>query len=65
MHLLIKGKSFAIAQMGPNFLKLLQTIDHLPTDAEISLCVDGRTERWTVHLPDGISLGQPHVSLSK
>lgn len=65
MHLLLNGHVLRIAQMGPNFLLLDDTVEHPPANAEIVLSVDGQAERWTVRLPNGLHSGQKHVLISK
>jgi hypothetical protein len=65
MHLLLNGHTLRIGQMGPNFLLLDDTIDHAPADADIVLSVDGKTDRWTVRLPNGLHAGQKHILISK
>lgn len=54
MTLRVNGKLLDIAQMGPDFLILRQTVSHPPSDAEVTLVVDGHEERWNVRLPDGL-----------
>jgi len=65
MHLVVNGHSLRIGQMGPNFLLLDDVIDHPPASAEIILSVDGKAERWTVRLPNGIHSGEKHILISK
>jgi hypothetical protein len=65
MHLLLNGHTLRIAQMGPNFLVLADTVEHPPADAEIVMTVDGDTERWMVRLPNGLHSGEKEVLISK
>lgn len=65
MQLSLNGHTFRIAQMGPNFLVLADTLDHPPTDAEIIMTVDGDTHRWIVRLPNGLHSGEKEVLISK
>ncbi len=59
MQLFVNGHVLKIAQLGPQFLMLDQPIENPPADAEILMSVDGKEERWRVHLPDGISATAP------
>jgi hypothetical protein len=59
MQLFVNGHALKIAQLGPQFLMLDQPVEHPPADAEILMSVDGKQERWQVHLPDGISTTTP------
>ena len=54
MRLVLNGHSLRIAQLGPDFLILREPADHPPSNAEITLVVDGNEERWPVHLSEGI-----------
>lgn len=65
MHLLLNWHTLHVAQMGPNFLLLDDTVQHPPANGEIPLSVDGLTERWTVCLQNGLHPGQKHVLISK
>lgn len=65
MSLMLNGHTLRIAQMGPNFLMLDDTVEHPPANADIEFSVDGQVERWTVHLPHGLQLGHKHVLISK
>jgi hypothetical protein len=59
MRLCVNGHSFSIGQLGPDFVILDDPADHPPAEAEVSVSIDGREQRWAVHLPDGISSGMP------
>ena len=54
MFLYVNGDTLKIAQLGPEFIILRTPIEHEPTDAEISLSVDGNERRWAVRLVNGI-----------
>jgi len=64
MKLLVNGISMPVAQMGPDFLLLAETIDHPPANATIVMQVDENERRWEVRLPDGISLGCKRIAIS-
>jgi len=64
MELRFNGLVLPIAQMGHNFLILKDSIDHPPTDAEITLSIDGNESRWTVNLPVGLSTTQQRTSIA-
>jgi hypothetical protein len=65
MELCVNGSVLPIAQMGPDFLVLVNPIDHPPVDAEVGMWIDGREKRWRVHLSDGIKIGQRKTAISK
>jgi hypothetical protein len=54
MKLFVNGDILPISHLGPDFLILRTPIEHAPTDAEISLSIDGDESRWTVRLVNGI-----------
>ena len=58
MQLHVNGYVLPIGQLGPNFIILRDPKDHVPTDAEIVMSIDGEVSRWNVRLPDGISAGR-------
>jgi hypothetical protein len=64
MKLLISGSSIPVAQMGPDFLLVTETIDHPPANASIVMQADESERRWEVRLPNGISLGSKRVVIS-
>jgi hypothetical protein len=59
MQLSVNGHTFQIGQLGPDFVILRDAADHPATDAEITLWIDGREDRWRVYLPAGIHVGTP------
>ena len=65
MRLLLNGRSLPIAQLGPDFLMLREPAEHLPSEAEITLAVDGQEERWPVRLPEGIHREHKRIPVSK
>jgi hypothetical protein len=65
MELCVNGRVLPIAQMGLDFLVLVNPIDHPPVDAEIGMWIDGREDRWRVHLAHGINSGQRKTYLSR
>lgn len=64
MSLVVNGSILPIAQLGPDFLLLRETIDHPPGEAMIVLKVDASERRWTVTLVDGISVEQERVQIA-
>ena len=54
MSLAVNGDVLNISHLGPEFLILRNAVEHAPSDAEITLTIDGDTRRWTVHLVNGI-----------
>lgn len=59
MRLHIDGRTFPIGQLGPDFVILDDPIDHPPSEAEISVSIDGRARIWRVELPEGVSTAKP------
>ncbi|MCE9533166.1 MAG: hypothetical protein K8T89_18870 [Planctomycetes bacterium] len=55
MHLSVNGDVLKISHLGPDFIILRTPVEHNPTDAQISLSIDGDEKRWMVHLVNGIS----------
>ena len=37
------------SQLGPDFIILRETLDHPPSEAEITMSIDGREDRWIAH----------------
>ena len=64
MRLIVNGSSLPIAQMGPDFLLLDQTIDHPPDKARIFLRIDDSERDWEVRLPDGMAEGVQRVNIA-
>ena len=64
MRLLLEGRRFRIAQMGPDFLLVESPSDHPPTRATIEMQVDGFHRTWEVDLPQGIKAGESRVCLA-
>ena len=55
MQMSVNGYLLHIGQLGPDFVIIDDPKDHPPTDAEITVWIDGDESRWNVHLPEGIS----------
>lgn len=64
MELRLNGHVLPIAQLGPNFLVLKNSIDHPPAGAEIFMSIDGHEECWPVHLHQGVSAGEHKTAIS-
>jgi len=64
MHLSVNGHKISIGRLGPDYVVLDTSIDHPPSDAEISLSVDGKESRWKVRLLDGLSASQTRSRIS-
>ena len=64
MRLLVNGRSFAIAQMGPDFLLVDSPINHPPGKASVVMQVDQIESRWDVHLPKGISTASKKILIA-
>jgi len=64
MHLSVNGHKISIGRLGPDYVVLDGSIDYPPSDAEISLSVDGKEDRWKVRLLDGLSASQARSRIS-
>lgn len=64
MHLSVNGHTISIGHLGPDYVVLDTPIDYPPTEAEISLAVDGKESRWRVRLSDGLSASQARARIS-
>ena len=64
MHLLLRGQTIPVAQMGPDFLLVDSPTDHAPGDAQLVLRVDQSERQWTVRLPNGVSARSKRVLLA-
>jgi len=58
IQLCVNGRILPVAQLGPDFLVLKDTLSHPATEAEIAMWIDGHERRWQVRLIDGIVAGQ-------
>jgi hypothetical protein len=63
MDLSVNGFVLSIGQLGPGFLILDDPTDYPPSDATITMSIDGEESRWIVHLPDGILASNPHTRI--
>lgn len=64
MSLIVNGSTLPIAQLGPDFLLLRETLNHPSTEASIVMQIDGNERQWTVRLPDGLSEGVNRVRIA-
>ncbi len=64
MLLLVNGGCVPVAQMGPDFLLLVEPFDHPPATASVVLRVDETERRWNVRLPYGISADSKRVAIA-
>ena len=53
LQLVAQGKSYPLAQIGPDFVIFKTPVELAPCDATIIMHVDGEERRWSVTLPDG------------
>lgn len=65
MHLSVNGHLLRIGHLGPDYVILDNPIDHSPADAEISMFVDGRQQRWRVRVVEGLSASQHRARIGK
>ena len=61
MHLVLNGSTFLISHMGPDYVRLRESAEIAPCDAQIVLVIDGHESRWQVHLPEGLRPGQERI----
>jgi hypothetical protein len=61
----LNGDLLPIAQLGPDFLILKDSVNHPPADAEVSLSIDGHESRWPVRLEEGLSAAQVRTRISR
>ena len=64
MHLLLRGKSIPVVQLGPDFLLLETSNEQLPGEASLVLRVDQSERTWPVRLPEGISAASKRVTIA-
>ena len=64
MHLFVNGRILSIGQLSIDFIMLDDAVDLPPSEAVISLSIDGDERRWTVHLPDGIKAGDVRTRIA-
>lgn len=64
MRLLVSGRSFPVAQMGPDFVLLESPVNHPPAHASVELQVDQSKRSWNVLLPHGISADTKRVAIA-
>lgn len=65
MHLVIKGKTLSVGQLGPDFLILDAAIDSPPSAARLFFSVDGNIREREIFLPEGISARARRVVIKK
>ena len=63
MRLVLNGRNFRIAQMGPDFLLIDSPDNHPPSRATIELTIDDSRRTWDVELPLGMSCDEERVML--
>jgi hypothetical protein len=50
LFLIVDGRTYALAQIGPDFVTLREPAELPTADAEVVMVVDGRENRWAVTL---------------
>jgi hypothetical protein len=65
MHLRVNGRTVGIAQLGPDYLIVDNPINHPPSDAEISVSIDGNLQEWPVYLPEGLTPDKLHTRIQR
>ena len=64
MRLVVAGRTFPIAQLAPDRIRLAEPVELPTSQATICLQVDDEMFEWVVNLPEGISLGSPYALIS-
>jgi len=64
IDLILNGRTLSVGQLGPDFLVLDHPAEQPAGTADILMSVDGREQRWSVQLPEGLRLGQRRARIS-
>ena len=64
MHMRVNGHTVNIGQLGPDFLILDSAPELPPSQAEITVSIDGRVRQWSVQLPDGVSAAKVRTRIA-
>jgi hypothetical protein len=64
IDLILNGQTLSVGQLGPDFLVLDHPAEQPAGTADILMSVDGREQRWSVRLPEGLRLDQRKVRIS-
>jgi len=64
IDLILNGQTLSVGQLGPDFLVLDHPAEHRAGTADILMSVDGREQRWSVRLPEGIQTARRKVPIS-
>ncbi len=64
MQLFVDGRILSIGQLSIGFMMLDDPVDLPPSEAVISLTIDGDERRWTVYLLDGIKAGDVRTRIA-
>ena len=65
MHLVLNGSILPLSHLGPNYVRLRESAEVPPCDAQIVLVIDGHESRWPVHLPEGLQPGHGRIPVEK
>jgi hypothetical protein len=58
LNLEIRGRLLALHAIGPDLITLREGYEAPPGPATVIMRVDGREDRWSVLLPDGLLKGE-------
>jgi hypothetical protein len=64
LRLVFNGHSLPVAQVGPDFILVDESVNHAPTAANLIFQVDGSERQLAVQLPDGISTESRRVAIA-
>ena len=65
MRLTVNGSTFPISHMGPDFVRLRESVEQPPCNGNISLVIDGHESVWSVHLPQGVQSGASRIAVER
>ena len=65
LQLVAQGKSYPLAQIGPDFVIFKTPLNLAPCDATIIMHVDGEERRWPVALVDGATRDSDVVKIAR
>jgi hypothetical protein len=62
LRLIVAGREYALAQIGPDFVMLREPANLPSGDAEVVMMIDGRERRWAVTLEHGANGAELEVA---
>ena len=62
LRLIIAGREYPLAQIGPDFVMLREPADLPSCDAEVVMMIDGHESRWPITLQHGATRAELEVA---